>query len=71
MESRFDIETERDLNEWNGLTRRAAAGRISRDERNRLSKLTGILSERSEELRSLVGSAVRSSEAIPGALLHR
>jgi predicted ATPase len=71
VESRFDIETERDLNEWNGLTRRAAAGRISRDERNRLSKLTGILSERSEELRSLVGSAVRPSEALLDTLLHR
>ena len=71
VDSRFDVQTERELNEWNELSRRVAAGKISPDERSRLSELTAALSNRSEELRSIVGSAVRSSDAMLDALLHR
>jgi len=71
VESRFDVQTEHELNEWNDLTRRVAAGKISPADRNRLSELTATLSERSEELRSIVGTTVRSSEAVLDALLHR
>lgn len=71
VDSRFDIQTERELKEWNDLSRSVAAGRIKPEERKRLSELTTILSERSEELRSLVGPAVRSSDALLEALLHR
>lgn len=71
VDSRFDVQTERELNEWNELSRLIASGKISPDERNRLSELTATLSDRSEELRSMVGSAVRSSDAMLDALLHR
>jgi len=71
VDSRFDVQTERELNEWNELSRLVASGKISPDERNRLSELTATLSDRSEELRSIVGSAVRSSDAMLDALLHR
>jgi AAA domain, putative AbiEii toxin, Type IV TA system len=71
VDSRFDVQTERELNEWNELSRLVATGNIRPAERNRLSELTTILSERSEELRSIVGSAVRSSDAMLDALLHR
>jgi predicted ATP-binding protein involved in virulence len=71
VDSRFDVQTERELNEWNELSRLVASGKICPAERDRLSELTAILSERSEELRSMVGSAVRSSDAMLDALLHR
>jgi energy-coupling factor transporter ATP-binding protein EcfA2 len=71
VDSRFDIRTERELKEWNDLTKRVAGGRITPDETVRLSELTNILSERSEELRSLVGPVIRSSDALLNALLHR
>jgi hypothetical protein len=56
VDSRFDILTERQLNEWNGLKRREAARQLSDADKERLEELTIILANRSEELRSIVGS---------------
>jgi energy-coupling factor transporter ATP-binding protein EcfA2 len=56
VDSRFDILTERQLDEWNGLKRREAAHALSDAERERLKGLTNTLASRSEELRSIVAS---------------
>jgi len=66
VNSRFDIQTEAELDEWNRLKRQDAAHQLSPDEEHRLLELTGILSQRSEELRSLVASP----REIPAAVLH-
>ena len=56
VDSRFDILTEKQLDEWNGLKRREAAHALSDAERERLKGLTNTLASRSEELRSIVAS---------------
>jgi len=56
VDSRFDILTERQLDEWNGLKRREAAHALLDAERERLKGLTTTLASRSEELRSIVAS---------------
>ena len=56
VDSRFDILTERQLDEWNGPKRREAAHALSDAERERLKGLTNTLASRSEELRSIVAS---------------
>jgi energy-coupling factor transporter ATP-binding protein EcfA2 len=56
VESRFDIETERELNEWNDLKKEDASGKLNGPKHRRLQDLTRILSERSEELRLIVGT---------------
>jgi hypothetical protein len=66
VNSRFDIRTEAELDEWNRLKRRDAAHHLSPDGERRLSELTEMLSQRSEELRSLVGSP----REIPASVLH-
>ncbi len=55
VSSRFDIRTERDLEEWNELLRKEAVGSLPPRDRKRLDELTAQLSQRSEELRSIVG----------------
>jgi predicted ATP-binding protein involved in virulence len=66
VDSRFDVKTERELNEWNNLKKGEASASLSKAEKNRLRELTGILSDRSEELRSIVASP----STIPDAVLH-
>jgi predicted ATP-binding protein involved in virulence len=56
VDSRFDILTERELNEWNELKRREVSGALTDADQRRLESLTARLSERNEELRSIVGS---------------
>jgi energy-coupling factor transporter ATP-binding protein EcfA2 len=55
VSSRFDVDTEKKLEEWNELSRQQAAGPLSRADTRRLEKLTAELAGRSEELRSIVG----------------
>ncbi|MCW5976626.1 MAG: AAA family ATPase [Bryobacteraceae bacterium] len=56
VESKFDPQTEEELNEWNRLKRLQAARRLRPDDARRLDELTRVLSERSEELRLIVGA---------------
>jgi hypothetical protein len=66
VDSRFDVKTERELNEWNDLKKREVTSSLSKADKGRLSKLTATLSERSEELRSIVASPL----TIPKTVLH-
>lgn len=50
VESRFDVQTERELREWDALKRDEAAGKLIPGKREQLENLTRDLSERSEEL---------------------
>jgi hypothetical protein len=71
VDSRFDIQTERELDEWNGLKRDEVAGKITNRQRERLIELTRVLSERSEELRSIVGGPTTIPESVLEALVNR
>lgn len=55
VESRFDVQTEADLNLWDSMKRDEAAGKLSPADRKRLSALTDDLMSRSEELRIILG----------------
>ena len=63
VDSRFDVETEKQLDEWNQLRRSQAAGKLPSKETQRLETLTHDLSSRSEELRQLVSPAVSISDS--------
>ena len=64
VDSRFDVQTEKELNEWNTLKRREVAGSLSASDRSRLEELTVTLAERSEELRSIVASPLTIPESV-------
>jgi len=64
VESRFDVQTEKELNEWYELKRDEANKRLSRKETTRLKELQDTLSARSEELRALVAPAILSPEVV-------
>ena len=64
VDSRFDVQTERELDEWNTLKRREVAGSLSATDRSRLEKLTITLADRSEELRSIVASPLTIPESV-------
>ena len=65
VDSRFDIATERDLNEWNDLKRQEATKTLSEDGTRRLNELTQTLADRSEELSSIVAAP----QAVPKNVL--
>jgi hypothetical protein len=65
VKSRFDVQTEDELNEWDGLARIKHFGKLNGAQSRRFRDLTKILSARSEELRSIVGGANGSK---PGAI---
>ena len=69
VDSRFDVRTERELNEWNDLKKREVIGQLSKSENSRLDELTSTLSERSEELRSIVASPLTIPESVLQSLL--
>jgi len=69
VESRFDLETEKDLDEWNELKKREAVGRLSSVDRKRLEALSLDLSSRSEELRSIVATPVKIPRAVIDSLM--
>jgi energy-coupling factor transporter ATP-binding protein EcfA2 len=64
VDSRFDVQTERELDEWNTLKRREVAGSLSALGRSRLKDLTVTLAERSEELKSIVASPRTIPESV-------
>jgi hypothetical protein len=74
VSSRFDVQTERELEEWNQLLRQEAAGKLSRRDRLRLDTLTTELSQRNEELRYTVAVRQppgRNSTSIPSKRRQR
>jgi predicted ATP-binding protein involved in virulence len=60
----FDVETERQLTQWNELKKAEAAEVISAKDVEQLLELTRALSQKSEELRFLVQSPPRLSRAL-------
>jgi predicted ATP-binding protein involved in virulence len=68
VNSRFDIDTENLLEEWNRLRRSQAAGTISTRGARRMEELRQILSSRSEELRQIVSPAVPLGESFIASL---
>jgi hypothetical protein len=68
VRSRFDVQTEKDLDTWNDLKRKQASRPLSPTEKKRLEKVAQDLSERSEELRLLVYSPPRLSRRIVESL---
>jgi len=65
VESRFDVQTETDLKEWDNLKREEAVGKLTQARRRQLGTLSQQLSERSEELRLIV----ESPNALPANIL--
>lgn len=68
VSSRFDIETERLLNEWNELHRGQTKRGLSAKERSRLAELTHVLSSRSDELRQAVSPVLSINESLLASL---
>jgi predicted ATP-binding protein involved in virulence len=68
VDSRFDVETEKLLEEWNQLRRSQAAGDRHPLLADRLADLTQDLSSRSEELRQIVSPAVAISDSLIASL---
>ena len=64
VDSHFDIETERALDEWNKLKRDEVSGKRNEAGMQRLVELTTILSGRSEELRSIVASPLTIPKSV-------
>lgn len=71
VSSRFDIQTEKDLSEWNDLKKKEVSPGLSHRDQRCLEKLTKELAERSEELRSIVGSPPTLPDALVQALVRR
>lgn len=68
VNSRFDIETERLLEELNELHRAQAKGALSAKDKERMTELTRDLSSRSEELRQIVSPVVSISDSLVASL---
>lgn len=71
VSSQFDVQTEQQLNQWNELKRREHIGALSTDETAELARLIEELSQRSEELRSIVGWPTKVPDSVIQALLSR
>jgi len=71
VESRFDVKTEAELDEWNRLKRQEAVHQLSPDGERRLIELTQTLSQRSEELRSLIASPREIPQSVLESLLRQ
>jgi AAA domain, putative AbiEii toxin, Type IV TA system/AAA domain len=68
VSSRFDLETEELLDEWNELDRGQAVGSLSPKKKQRMAELTRDLSSRSEELRQIVSPVVSIDDALLASL---
>ena len=64
VDSRFDVQTERELDEWNTLRRSEVAGSLRASDKSRLEELTITLADRSEELRSIVAAPLTIPESV-------
>jgi len=63
VESRFDVQTEKELDEWNRLDRIRVERKLGPKERRRFQQLSKALSERSEQLRTLVDPVLKLSKS--------
>lgn len=68
VNSRFDIETERLLEEWNELHKSQITGNISAKGKQRMAELTRNLASRSEELRQIVSPVVSINDSLVSTL---
>jgi len=68
VDSRFDILTEKQLDEWNALKKRDVAGSLPASDSTRLEELTMTLADRSDELRSIVAAPLTIPESVLRAL---
>ncbi len=68
VSSRFDIDTEKLLEEWNGLKRDEVAGALSSKQESRMQELQEKLSSRSEELRQIVTPMLAISDSLIASL---
>ncbi|MGA2593345.1 MAG: AAA family ATPase [Bryobacteraceae bacterium] len=64
VDSRFDVLTEKQLDEWNTLKKREARDSLPAADKSRLQELTTTLAARSEELRSIVASPLTIPESV-------
>jgi hypothetical protein len=64
VDSRFDVQTERELDEWNTLRRSEVASSLRASDKSRLEELTITLADRSEELRSIVAAPLTIPESV-------
>jgi predicted ATP-dependent endonuclease of OLD family len=71
VDSRYDVETEQLMEEWNQLSRSQAAGKISPAEKDRLEVVTQALSSRSEELRRIVSPVTHLGDTLVASLRAR
>jgi predicted ATP-binding protein involved in virulence len=63
VDSRFDVETEKLLNDWNELSKIRAEHKLKPTDESRFKDLTRVLSSRSEELRSIVNPIAKLPKA--------
>ena len=68
VDSRFDVETEKLLNEWNELNKGRVGASLDAGDEARFKELTRVLSSRSEELRSIVNQPAALSKAVVDSL---
>jgi len=64
VDSRFDVQTEGELDEWNTLKKREVAGSLRASDNTRLAELTITLAARSEELKSIVAAPMTIPESV-------
>ncbi|HEY1760841.1 MAG TPA: AAA family ATPase [Bryobacteraceae bacterium] len=64
VDSRFDVDTEKLLNEWNELNKNRADEKLKPADDARFKELTRVLSSRSEELRSIVNQPAPLPKAV-------
>jgi|SRR5579863_2627035 putative AbiEii toxin of type IV toxin-antitoxin system/AAA domain-containing protein len=68
VDSRFDVETEKQLNEWNELNKVRVEGKLEPADEARFKELTRVLASRSEELRSIVSQPAPLPKAVVDSL---
>jgi len=68
VDSRFDVDTEKLLEEWNQLRRSQVAGKLSANDKERITKLSQELGSRSEELRQIVSPVIHLSDSLLASL---
>lgn len=59
VDSRFDVQTERELSEWDGLNRARLDHKLRPSERARFQELSRVLAARSEQLKILVDPTLK------------
>jgi hypothetical protein len=68
VSSRFDIETEKLLDEWNELDRGQAVGSLSSKEEQRMAELTENLSSKSKTLKQIVSPKIAIDDSLLASL---